>query len=186
MPGYCPRHGFFAGKWCSQCISFNKEEIEQENETVIQLYSIPRFVIFNSQDPNLIPNTIEKINEVMREYREFYWNLIEDAGVKLDYETSSKPIHEKVKITEEIKNMFRYCDHLNAHIQQYLSPLFITQFIKTDDYDKYMKVFEKASDFFQHIANEPEGRDFYINFYYETVLELFDAIKLCFKEYLKK
>lgn len=153
-------------------------------EMIIQCYAVPNFYIFSSKDPNVIPKSIERINEVMKEFHEIYWDFMEDAGVKLNYESSSKGWHKLLELDEERRKAFCYASHLNEHLHQILAPLFIIEKIDKNVYNEYMDTYEKANKYFNMMKNNKEEDQFYIDDYFKIIKELYNTVSKCFERYL--
>lgn len=164
----------------------NEDFLNEEKDKIemnIQMYAVPNFYIFSSEDPDVIPKSIEKINEVMKELREIYWDFMEDAGVTLNYESSSKGWHKLLKLDEERRKAFCYASHLNEHLHQILAPLFIIQKIDGNIYNKYMDTYEDNNKYFNMMKSSNEIDQFYIDVYFEKITNLHNKILKCFEKY---
>ena len=164
----------------------NEDFLNEENDKIemnIQCYAVPNFYIFSSNDPDVIPKSIEKINDVMKELREIYWDFMEDAGVPLNYESSSKGWHKLLELDEERRKAFCYASHLNEHLHQILAPLFIVQKIDGKIYNEYMDTYENANQYFNMMKNNKEEDQFYIDDYFKKITNLHNQILKCFEKY---
>lgn len=179
----CPRCG---RPWvCCICRKQNEDLLNKENDKIemnIQLYAIPNFYIFSSEDPNVIPKSIEKINEVMKELREIYWDFMEDADVPLNFESSSKGWHKLLRLDRERRKAFCYASHLNEHLHQILAPLLIIEKIDVKSYNEYMNTYEENNKYFNMMKSGDE-LDFYIDEYFEKITTLHNKILKCFEKY---
>ena len=188
----CPICGMPVNR-CRCGMGWNKPELEnqhqillnQENDKIemnIQCYAVPNFYIFSSNDPDVIPKSIEKINDVMKELREIYWDFMEDADVPLNFENSSRGWHKILKLDEERRKAFCYASHLNEHLHQILAPLFIVKKIDGYDYNEYMYTYEDVNKYFNMMKNSNKDQ-FYIDDYYEKITSLHNKILKCFQKY---
>lgn len=169
-----------------RCRRRNEEFLNEENDKIemnIQLYAVPNFYIFSSEDPDVIPKSIEKINEVMKELREIYWDFMEDAGVPLNYESSSKGWHKLLELDEERRKSFCYASHLNEHLHQILTPLYISEKIDKNNYIDYMDTYENANQYFNRMKFNKEEVIVDINDYFEKITNLHNKILKCFEKY---
>lgn len=177
----CPICGMPLNR-CRCGMGWNKPELENQHQ-VIQLYSIPNFYIFSSNDPDVIPKSIEKINEVMKELREIYWDFMEDADVPLNFESSSKGWHKLLKLDRERRKAFCYASHLNEHLHQILAPLLIIEKIDVKSYNEYMNTYEDNNKYFNMMKSDYGILDFYIDEYFEKITTLHNKILKCFEKY---
>lgn len=165
------------------CTCRRKNEENNKLEMNIQCYAVPNFYIFSSNDPDVIPRSIEKINEVMKELREIYWDFMEDADVPLNFESSSKGWHKLLKLDEERRKAFCYASHLNEHLHQILAPLFIIDKIDVKIYNDYMDTYEDNNKYFNMMKSSNEIDQFYIDVYFEKITILHNKILKCFEKY---
>lgn len=166
------------------CRKQNEDLLNEENDKIemnIQCYAVPEFYIYSSNDPTVIPKAIEKINNVLKEFKEIYWDFVEDIGIELNIETIGKGWHKLLKMDEERRKAFYYASHLNQHLHDIMAPLFIIDKFDKDDYSKYMDVYENAKDYFNMMKTSKEVDQFYIDVYFDTIKALYDAVSKCFE-----
>lgn len=156
--------------------------IKERNEEEVEIPTPCNFIIFNSEDPNRVAITVSKINECLRELREFYWDLEEEVGVELTPENSSKPFKLLAKMDDEKRCFFHQARHINEYIHQLLAPHFICQDIEPKDYNNFMDCYYNNKKYFK--AMECDKIDtFYIDVYFEMIVTLFETIRICFKNH---
>ena len=188
MPGYCPIHGVFAGYWCPRCRGRKVEDLREDGKIDVsfQCYACPNFIIFNSEDPNRIPRTVDKVNECFKEIRGFYWDLMDNAKIPMNFVNSETRHDVDAPLTNEDKEYLTHLLHVNESIHQLLAPHFICEDFDGKVYDNYMVRYEEFNGYVEALKNTPDLAELNLGYYWDIMNVLFEAVKDCFDSYLKK
>lgn len=174
---------------CGKPFSCCRCRMGEDSETFdvsFQCYACPNFIIFNSEDPNRIPRTIEKVNECFREIRGFYWDLMDNAKIPMTIESSSTKHEVKAPLTTEDKEYLTHLLHVNETIHQLLAPHFICEDIPGDAYNHYMDKYESFNKYFEKVRSTENLERIYLGNYWDQMTALFEAVENCFANYCKR
>lgn len=147
---------------------------------------ISNFIIFNSEDPNRISKTVDKINECFREIRGFYWDLMENAKIPMSFVNSETRHNVDAPLKDEDKEFLPQLLHINETIHQLLAPHFICEDIQKENYDHYMKNYEEFVKYIEERRNAKELPTLNLGFFWDQMMNLFEAVEKCFEQYCKR
>lgn len=151
-----------------------------------QCYACPDFIIFNSEDPNRIPRTVEQVNGCFREIRNFYWDLMENAKIPMNFVNSEKRHDVDAPVTDEDKEYLTHLLHVNETIHQLLAPHFICQDIPGNAYNEYMLQYEDFNKYIEALKNTQDLAKLNLAYYWDIMVVLFEAVEKCFADYCKR
>jgi len=151
-----------------------------------ECYACPNFIIFNSEDPNRIPRTVEQVNEYFRVIRNLYWDLMENAKIPMNFVNSEKRHDVDAPLTEEDKEYLTHLLHINENIHQLLAPHFICKDIPGDAYNNYMVQYEAFNKYFEKVRSIENLQRIHLGNYWDQMTNLFEAVENCFAKYCKR
>lgn len=160
---------------------------ERRFDISFQCYACPNFIIFNSEDPNRIPRTVDKVNECFRVIRNFYWDLMDNAKIPMSFINSEKRHDVDAPLTDEDKEYLTQLLHVNEYIHQLLAPHFLCDDIPKDVYThNYMKEYEAFNKYIEALRNTPDLATLNLGYYHDAMMGLFLAVESCFGDYIKR
>lgn len=173
------------GKPFSCCRCRMGDPNKETFDVSFQCYACPNFIIFNSEDPDRIPRTVEKVNDCFKEIRGFYWDLMDNAKIPMSIENSGKRHEVNAPLTTDDKEYLTHLLHVNETIHQLLAPHFICEDIPKKAYHSYMDQYQDFNHYIEAIRNT-QNEKLNLGAYYDSMMALFLAVEGCFENYLKR
>lgn len=174
---------------CGKPFSCCRCRMGEDRETFdvsFQCYACPNFILFNSEDPNRIPRTVEQVNGCFREIRNFYWDLMENAKIPMNFVNSEKRHDVDAPLTEEDREYLTHLLHVNESIHQLLAPHFICEDIQGDAYNDYMIRYEAFNKYVEALRNTKDLTELNLGYYWDAMTALFEYVEKCFSNYCKR
>jgi hypothetical protein len=178
----CPICGLPVNR-CRCGSGWNKERIF---DVSFQCYACPNFIIFNSEDPNRIPRTVDQVNGCFKEIRGFYWDLMENAKIPMSYDNSGKKHEVKAPVTTEDIEYLTHLLHINEAIHQLLAPHFICEDIEGKAYDNYMMKYDAFNKYIESLRSTENLKTIYLANYWDNMNDLFESVANCFDGYCQR
>ena len=183
----CPQKCSKCGQptYYCKCYATYKQK-EDEFDASFQCYACPDFIIFSSEDPNRIPRTVEQVNGCFREIRGFYWDLMDNAKIPMNFVNSEKKHDVKAPLTTEDKEYLTHLLHVNETIHQLLAPHFICKDIPGNAYNEYMLQYAAFNKYIETVKSTENLQRIYLGNYWDAMMALFEAVEKCFSDYCKR